>query len=313
MAILNLVDNISNSIDKKKPCAAVFIDLSKAFDTIDHTILLKKLHRYGFRGTTLQLLKSYLSNRSQCVFYQNTFSSSKGICCGVPQGSILGPVLFLIYINDIYRCSTLLNFILFADDTTLFYSAHSWTELSNALNEALISLCNWFKCNKLSLNVSKTNFIAFHSSRSSTINLNIMIDNEQISQVLYTKFLGVEIDYCLSWKYQIKKVENKISSIIGVISRIRFKIDLKTSLMLYNSLVLPYLDYCNILWASNYKTELLKLYVLQKRAIRICTKSPRLTNSESLFKQFNILSVFKLNSLQIEKFMFLYSVYKCNA
>jgi hypothetical protein len=307
MALLSLVDKVADAMDKKKASAAVFLDLSKAFDTIDHDILLKKLSHYGIRGIALDLLQSYLNNRSQSVVYQNVASSYSKITCGVPQGSILGPVLFLIYINDIYLCSKLLHFILFADDTTIFLAGDSWQYVSTTMENELLIISDWFKANKLSLNIKKTNLISFLRSKQSPIDLNIKIDGSRIAQVTSTKFLGVEIDQHLSWKGHIKKICSKICSVIGILSKIRFKISQQTALLLYNSLILHHLNYCNLIWASNYKAELVKIQVLQRRALRICTYSPRLIRSNILYRSSRSLDVVDLNKLQIVKFM--YSVY----
>ena len=159
MAVLDFVININHAIDNDKYTLAVFMDLSKAFDTIDHSILLSKLYHCGFRGISYDWFASYLSNRKQYVSYQNTKSSYENVICGVPQGSILGPLLFILYMNDICFTSSLLKFILFADDTTVIYLNDDISVLYDTVNRELNEVCNWFKCNKLSLNASKTNLM----------------------------------------------------------------------------------------------------------------------------------------------------------
>ena len=161
LAILDMYDSITNAFEKGEFAIGVFIDLSKAFDTINHDILCRKLELYGVRGTPLSWFRDYLSNRSQYVTLNNVSSDLQNITCGVPQGSILGPLLFLIYVNDIVKCSQILQFILFADDTNLFYSSNCIDELLCTVNYELNNLCNWFKANKLSLNIDKTKFILF--------------------------------------------------------------------------------------------------------------------------------------------------------
>ena len=196
MAINNLYDMITNAIDKKLHTVGIFLDLSKAFDTLDHSILLQKLNHCGIRGISNDWIKNYLKGRHKFVVYDKTSSVTNTIHCGVPQGSILGPLLFLLYINDLPKCSSSLNFILFADDTNIICSNDDPDTLETVLNKDLHIILNWFKLNKLSLNVAKTNYMIFKNKYSPTasIDVNILIDNNQLSQVKATKFLGVLID-----------------------------------------------------------------------------------------------------------------------
>ena len=165
MAIAEMCDKISSASDKNDFSIGVFIDLSKAFDTINHDILLRKLEHYGIRGIALNWFRSYLYNRKQFVSSNYAVSPFLSINCGVPQGSHLGPLLFLIYVADVENCSAILSFILFADDTNLFYSSNSLFELFTTVNSELSKLSEWFCANKLSLNVKKTNYILFGNKR----------------------------------------------------------------------------------------------------------------------------------------------------
>ena len=160
-AILQLSDKIIDSIAKKEHTVGVFMDLSKAFDTMDHCILIRKLKTYGVRGTVLSWFEDYLRNRQQYVIFKSKKSNISTVKCGVPQGSILGPLLFLIYMNDIVNASPLLTYVLFADDTNVFYSHTDFNILITTLNLELNKLSSRFKSNKLSLNINKTNYVYF--------------------------------------------------------------------------------------------------------------------------------------------------------
>ena len=162
-AALELIESISTAVDNKKHCAGVFIDLKKAFDTVNHDLLVKKLFFYGIRGTANAWLNNYLTNRNQYVIADDHSSGMRLITCGVPQGSVLGPVLFLLYINDICNVSNLLKFVLFADDTNIFCSSTSLHDLQDTINRELDKLFVWFSVNRLSLNLGKTNYMLFRS------------------------------------------------------------------------------------------------------------------------------------------------------
>ncbi len=202
-ALLDCTNDWYVNLDRKMFNLVVFIDLKKAFDTVDHTILLRKLELYGIKGQALTLLESYLTNRTQKCQVKNSFSSEKLIKCGVPQGSILGPLFFLLYINDLRECLNKTKPRLFADDTNLTASGDSITDLEAAVNSDLENLRKWLISNKLSLNVAKTEFMLIGSKpmikKISDSHPNIFIENKQIKQVFECKTLGVTVDQHLSW------------------------------------------------------------------------------------------------------------------
>ena len=305
MAVLDLYDRISEAIDRNEYAIGVFIDLSKAFDTIDHVIMIKKLEHYGIRGLALEWFISYLSNRKQFVQYNGASSSTLDVTCGVPQGSILGPLLFLIYINDITHCSKLLHFILFADDTNLIFSHSILKILIEAVNKELSHLSEWFQANRLSLNVKKTHYIIFGNKR---IPLNetyqIIFNNNVIERVASTKFLGITVDENLNWKKHILNVSTKVSRSIGIMNRLRYMLPRSTLLTLYYSMIHPHLLYGLIVWGGANHTALNRLTCLQKKAVRIITNSAYRSPSTPLFKDLKILKLSDMYTLLICLFMF---------
>ena len=215
---MDLIENMCESIDKKKYVMGIFIDLKKAFDTIDHNILLNKLYHYGIRGISNDWIKSYLGNRKQFVQYDDAISDCKEILCGVPQGSILGPKLFILYINDICNISEIMKFVLFADDTNILCKHENYVSLCELVNVELSKLSKWFSINKLSLNVKKTSYMVF-GNRHVNNDIKIRIDMEEIEKVHVTKFLGVYIDYRLDWKRHIDHIINKVSQLFTELVR----------------------------------------------------------------------------------------------
>lgn len=304
-AIIELVDKITNSIEKNELTVGIFLDLSKAFDTVNHSILLKKLNFYGLRGKCHDWIRNYLTNRKQIVKYNNIKSDEMTITCGVPQGSILGPLLFLIYINDLPNSSNKLSSIIFADDTNLFYSGKEIVQIQNQINEELKNVQEWLKLNQLTLNIKKSNFIIFKSNRKkNSIELKIKINDENIMRKQQTKFLGLIIDEHLTWKDHINYISKKITKTIGILCRIRFYIKQPQLKLIYNTLIYPYLYYGNIVWANNYPTRLEKLLKLQKKALRIMSFSAYTAPSLPLFKNMKLLNIHQINDFLISAFSF---------
>ena len=307
MALLKMTDKITAEMDNKYYSLGIFLDLSKAFDTIDHQILLDKLHRYGIRGIAYEWIKSCLSNRKQCVSVNGELSDLMPIYCGVPQGSILGKLLFIIYINDISKISKMLDFILFADDTNIFVKDKSLSSLNCAVNLELKKISRWFKLNKLSLYLKKINYILFtKKSRINPNELDIKIDSVVVQRATQTEFLGFVINERLTWNDHIQVVKHKVSKGLGILTKIRHFITNSILINLYYTLIYPHFEYCNIVWAlcGTSSTYIAKLFLLQKRAVRIITKSPWKAHTAPIFRRLGILTIFDINKLQTACFMY---------
>ena len=221
-AIVYLVNKILKSCENNCYTLGVFIDLTKAFDTVDHNILLKKLFHNGVRGNNFKLLQSYLHNIKQYIAYENSSKTEfNNVVSGVPQGSILDLQLFLIFINDLCHSTPLLEAILFADDTNLFYSHNKVKELFRTMNAELSHLNDWFCANKLSLNTDKTNYVLFRKAKSkdnlSLVLPDFFINDVKIKSENSLKFLRLMIDENVTWKTQVELVENKISKSSGIL------------------------------------------------------------------------------------------------
>ena len=301
MAILEAYNKITSSIDSKNNVIGIFLDLSKAFDTINHDILLSKLSHYGVRGSAFEWFKSHLSGRTKFTSFNNHDSTSHDIICGVPQGSILGPLLFILYLNDIVYSSKLFTFYVFSDDINLLASHKNLRTLIHSINNDLGHVSTWFKANKLSLNINKTNFMLFknkHDNRHVPA-FNITIDNTDIVRVPHTKFLGIILDECLTWKQHTTYIANiAVSKYTGILYRLKGILPSTTLFTLYNSLVLPHLMYCNIIWSDRNNTSLGIIHIKQKKSVRICTNSHCLAHSPPLFADLNTLTVQDINKLQ---------------
>src|ERR1043165_7700875 len=309
MSLLDIQDKIYKAIDNDEFSIGIFLHLAKAFDTVNHEILIAKLNHYGIRGKPLEWFKSYLTSRTQRVNCNGCLSNLQAILFGVPQGSILGPLLFLIYINDLPNSSTLLRFILFADDSNVFLSHSSYDKLIQLANDELSLAADWFKANKLSLNVAKTNYIIFTTPNKiiPLTNNDLIIDNYLIPKVTTTKFLGVIIDQHLKWNQHIDEISKKVTKNIGIIRRISYLLPQTALKNLYFALIYPYLTYCNLIWTSTYPTHLNKLKILQKRAIRVITNSTYNTHTKYLFQRLKLLNLNQIRYVQIGEVMYKYN------
>jgi hypothetical protein len=282
-AIHDTVNKIYKNMDNKEITCGIFIDLKKAFDTADHKILLSKLYYYGIRGTQVTTMANVDSNEESCLY-------------GVPQGSVLGPLLFLLYINDICVSTEKLNFYQFADDTSILYSHRNIHTLEQVVNDELHNVCLWLRANKVTLNTEKSNFVIF-CNKQKRLNYvpNIQIFDEQTKKTLTlerkdaVKYLGILIDSTLTWKSHIDYISLKISRIIGIITRLRHFVPKHTLLRIYSGLINQYLTYGISVWGQANKSVLNCLLILQKKVIRIMNFANYQDHAIPLFYDFKIL------------------------
>lgn len=307
-AVLQFLDKIHEALNKEIPefTLGIFLDLKKAFDTVNHSILIDKLDHYGFRGVARDWFYNYLTDRYQYVSVDGVDSQREQITCGVPQGSVLGPILFLLYINDLPR-ATSFSLFLFADDTTFKISSRSVTDLFTTSNLELDKIASWCSCNKLTINVSKTKYILFrHKNMNVPPNdIILKIGDEEIEQIGYNsavnnfKFLGHIIDENLSWNYHIRHVQNKIASSNYLLARAKNFLPQNIKHILYNSLIRPHLEYGVLAWGGVGKSQLQGIIKLQKKAIRNITGEGYNAHTAPLFlslRELNFSDLFSYNS-----------------
>ena len=304
-ALVSLTEAVRNTLDNKRFGCGIFIDLQKAFDTVNHAILLSKLEHYGVRGCALEWFRSYLSDRNQYVSVNGSNSKLLSITCGVPQGSVLGPLLFLIYINDLPNASQKLKFYLFADDTNIYFESSDLSNLIKIVNRELRSVKKWLDANKLSLNIDKTNYIIFHSSSVKVpSDAVIKIGKKSIKRVKFVKFLGLLLDEHLSWKYHLSELSKKLARTCGMFFKIRNLLPLDVLICLYNALFLSFLQYGLIVWGQTYASYIEPVFRLQKKAIRAISFQPRLSPSLPIFKDLKLLKLSDIFELRLLTFVF---------
>ena len=302
-ALLNYIDLIQQGLNGKQYTISVFLDLSKAFDLIDHKILARKLEYYGFRGKFLEFLLSFIKDQKYFVNVNGKNSETKLVNIGVPQGSTLGPLLFLLYINDMRLCSTELELTQFADDSTITYSSENLPEAVKTTETEFKKVLDWLAANKLIINLEKTHLMLF-TNKAHQGNVSINANGHTINEITEIKFLGVMLDNKLSWKAHIKYISSKISKSVSILKMLKFFFPSRILKSLYYSFVYPYFSYCNIIWGGAANTHLESLVLLQKKCIRIICKMGYLDHTEPLFKENNILKIDQIYSLNCAKFVF---------
>ena len=280
-AIFSLVNSVLESLNKKQLVGGVFCDLQKAFNTVNRNILLDKLEYYGIQGSIKKLIQSYLTNRQQMVTLNGNFSTWKTIQCGVPQGSVLGPLLFLIYINDLPSCIEKSNSttILYADDTSIILTESNLTAFNLHFNVTFSQINAWFNKNLLHLNLNKTQFIEFKSKNKLLPTDSLITCNNNLSNVKSTKFLGLIIDDTLNWHLHVEFLLKRLSKAIYVLRYLKYFLYVETLKIIYFAQIHSLIRYGIIFWGNSAGGS--KVFHLQKKILRIiCNLKPRDTCRE---------------------------------
>ncbi len=289
-AIIRLTDLISSYLDKSEKVAGIFLDISKAFDSLDQDILLQKLDAYGFRGPIYHWLKSFIKNRFQCVVYNSVQSNFLSLSHGVAQGSTLGPLLFLLYINDLPDVSNNCDFILFADDTTVLFHDKNSNQLAIDINKELKLISEWFIVNRLALNLKKTCAVPFFVKKPLLLQP-IYISNTLIPSVNYTKFLGIIIDSQLSWSLHVNFICNKLSQCVYMMRVCAANVPLHVRKQMYFAFAQSFINYGIECWGNTMNDNLNRILVLQKRIVRSMYFLHPLTHCAPYAAKANILFV----------------------
>ena len=290
-ALIKLTEQIRASLDRGNFSCGIFIDLQKAFDTVDHEILLEKLKYYGVRGLANKWFRSYLTNRKQFVFISGHCSHTCDILHGVPQGSVLGPLLFLIYINDLPHAITYSQPTLFADDTSLLFSNKDLQLMEHCINLDLNSLLEWLNVNKIALNATKTEAILFRNARKHlNYNIKLELNGNQLQFTSNVRYLGVTIDEFLSWSYHLNTLASKLRKSNGILSKLRHYLPAPSMISIYHALFNSHLSYASQIWGQNLPLNS-RILKLQKSAIRLITFSDYTAHTKPLFKNTKILPI----------------------
>lgn len=312
-AVVLLTKTISSAVDQKLRCMGVFLDLAKAFDTVSIPILTKKLETFGIRGIALDWFHSYLSNRVQKVRVGTSISDELPVGFGVPQGSILGPTLFAIYMNDVLELTIPgANIICYADDTVAVFKDSSWEKVLKMAEEGINQIAEWLNRNLLTLNLKKTKFMTFYNTQRSMPQVNLQMKiYSRVSQTAHSssstnsscdvlgrvdriRYLGVELDESLTFRHHISKLSGRVRKLIYVMKGLRDSCDSKTLTMIYISLCQSILSYCNLAWGGAAKTIMIGLERAQRAVLKVMLRKPYTHPTDTLYKEAKVLTVRQL-------------------
>ena len=304
LALIDIVDKIKNSLDNNEYAIGIFLDLQKAFDTVNHEILYVKLAHYGFRGHCLKFIQSYLSDRQQYSSVNGCNSDIKSINYGVPQGSVLGPLLFLLYMNDIKNCINEESIKLFADDTAIFDHDSSLTRLLKRAEQKMKSLHSWFMANKLSLSLSKSNFVLFHGKNKKIDQPidKITFDTHSIPRVNSAKYIGLTLDETLSFDKHVNNVLKSLHIYFGIFYNVRNFINSHIIRSLYYCCIYSRIKYGLEIYGSCSKSLIQKLQVIQNKLLRVIMNKDYRFNTNRLHRELNIFKITHVHQMSVLNF-----------
>ena len=271
-SIMNITETWFRNINEQKTNLSVFLDLKKAFDTVDHDVLLSKLSAYGVTDLAHGWFTSYLAGREQYCYVEGKSSNKRLVQCGIPQGSCLGPLLFIIYMNDFEKCLKKSKPNMYADDTSISYASNEINELFNEIKGELDLVSSWMRQNKLSLNAEKSEFMLIgHPKQLNKAKdfPDLEVEDQKLCRAQKTKYLGVIMDESMNWEEQLKTIKRKIKNGLGAMFKLKNILSQKQLATVYRALIESHLRYCSVIWGCLSNTKLESLQRLQNRARRL--------------------------------------------
>lgn len=305
-ATFDFINYISKALDEKFFVIAVFVDLKKAFDVVSIDRLLEKIKSIGLKGTLHSLLKSYLYNRQQYVKQGEVISGLLTNPYGVPQGSVLGPLLYSLYVLSLQAANLQGKYFTFADDTALIYTGRNEVGLQTLVNEDLDTYLKWLYCNRLKINIDKTKYLLFKQKNTNFNNVEIRINNITLEKVSSIKYLGLIVDENLNWHQHISKICNKITPMFSVLFKCRHYLNNKTKYLIYNSFFLSHLRYLIPVWGTCCQTAFKDIQVLQNKILKILFNYNKLTSTVTLYSELRVAMANKI--LELEQCKLVYKI-----